>query len=337
VTTPTDDYYELFGVDPSAPTSEIRERYRERRNELEAAGTDDAREETARLNRAWNVLSDPYQRGRYDAQRESGGDDVDVVDDDDVEIVDDEPPRRRRLFEPPPRGAARQPAPVVEYPNGLHAPENRRRIMAMVIDLFVLLVLFVGAQFVLQALINERYPDQVDEIERLTDGDEATDFPSLDDLRDRENDLEDQADNASGAERSRLEAQRDDVQREIDDREDQIVDIQKDFTGTYYAVVAAFVLVALAYLVVPSIANGQTLGKRLQRIRVVRADGSPLGFTGALTRYAPVVLITGVFLPTAFGQIVFVIVLIVLLGWMRNANRQGMHDRLARTIVVDAS
>ena len=36
MTTPTDDYYDLIGVDPSAPTDEIRERYRERRSELDA-------------------------------------------------------------------------------------------------------------------------------------------------------------------------------------------------------------------------------------------------------------------------------------------------------------
>jgi uncharacterized RDD family membrane protein YckC len=97
------------------------------------------------------------------------------------------------------------------------------------------------------------------------------------------------------------------------------------------------VLVALAYLVLPSARTGQTLGKRFQRIRAVRADGSPLGLTGALARYAPAVLITGVFVVTPIGQIAFVVVLIVVLGWMRNANRQGMHDRLARTIVVDAT
>ena len=30
------------------------------------------------------------------------------------------------------------------------------------------------------------------------------------------------------------------------------------------------------------------------------------------------------------------IALIVMIGWVTNPNRQGLHDRLAKTIVVDA-
>jgi uncharacterized RDD family membrane protein YckC len=56
-----------------------------------------------------------------------------------------------------------------------------------------------------------------------------------------------------------------------------------------------------------------------------------------LRRYGPLVLIVGIFLPTPLGQIAFVIGLVVVLGWMRNPKRQGWHDRLAKTIVVDAS
>jgi RDD family/DnaJ domain len=328
VTTPTDDYYDLIGVDPTAPTDEIRERYRERRSELDARGTDDAREEAARLNRAWNVLSDPYQRGRYDQQREGG---VEEVPADDVEIVDDDaPPPRRKLFQPPPRRAnAREPLAPVEYPGGHHAPENRRRIVAMVIDLFVILVMFVLAQFVLQAVIKERFPAEVDRLNKQTD--------QIDAAKDVESTLNDRADNATGEAKTAAEAEADAQHTKVKRLEDEAVEIQKTFTGTYYAVVAGFVLVALAYLVVPSALTGQTLGKRLQRIRVLRADGSPPGWAGAAARYAPLAIITGIFLPTPLGQIIFVVALVVVLGWMRNANRQGWHDRLAKTIVVDAS
>jgi RDD family protein/DnaJ-like protein len=345
VTTPRDDYYDLLGVDPSAPTDEIRERYRERRSELEAQGTDDARNEAARLNRAWNVLSDPYQRGRYDATLEQS---VETVDGDDVEVVDAAPPRRRRLFEPPPprsdragnrdagrgqgrdRGAARAPLPPVEYPNGLRAPENRRRVVAMVIDLLVILLMFVAAQFVLQAVIKDRFPAEVDKVNARSDCVNVLDKDKpvrADVVRECK---------GLGVSTTLLtdKTARD---KKVKDLKDEIVEIQKKFTGTYYTVVGGFVLVALAYLVVPSALTGQTLGKRLQHVRAVRADGSPLGWFGALARYAPITILTGIFLPTPLGQIVFVVALVVILSWMRNANRQGYHDRLAKTIVVDAA
>ena len=134
----SDNYYEGSASDPGASRDEIRDAHRARVSELEAArakkGVSDAqlqanRVETARVRSAWNVLSDPYQRGRYDAKlatpsAENGG----------VELVDeegdgdgDEPttqltgwrklmapgderrtPRRQRKAEtPPPTGAAR--------------------------------------------------------------------------------------------------------------------------------------------------------------------------------------------------------------------------------------
>src|SRR3954464_1247079 len=74
------DHYELFGVDPSASKDEIKAAYR---SEVESA--DSARR--AQLNRAWNVLSDPIQRQRYDEQiAVSGGGGGDG---DDVEVVGD--------------------------------------------------------------------------------------------------------------------------------------------------------------------------------------------------------------------------------------------------------
>src|SRR5882757_1652235 len=69
------DHYELFGVEPDATKDEIKAAYR---SEVESA--DSARR--AQLNRAWNVLSDPIQRQRYDEQIASAGDgdDADVTD-----------------------------------------------------------------------------------------------------------------------------------------------------------------------------------------------------------------------------------------------------------------
>lgn len=90
--------YEVLGVEPSASKDEIREAYRERLTEAQAAVTDaetakrpsesavaDARSEEARVRAAWQVLSDPIQRERHDAAH--GIDDQVVAD---GEIVDDE-------------------------------------------------------------------------------------------------------------------------------------------------------------------------------------------------------------------------------------------------------
>jgi hypothetical protein len=345
----SDDLYDLIGVEPDASTEQIRERYRERRNELEATDTDDARAESARLNRAWNVLSDPYQRGRYDAQREAAtnGDDVEVLDDDEPVVA---PRPRGGLFQRPPRaggvggagGAAGRPprgapAPVVEYAGGLHSPENRKRIIAMVIDLFVLLLLFVVAQFILQSVIKDKYPDQVDRIDAISDC---------------VNSLDTKTPKTSEVERDCVRKQRQIAVAGVDTTaadliknkkdnvkklKDEIVEIQKDFTGTYYTVLGVFVAVSIVYLVVPSALSGQTLGKRTQKIKAVRDTGAPLGWGGAILRYAPLAAIGGLSLLTPLGQIVFVVLLVVVLGWMRNANRQGVHDRVAHTIVVDAS
>ena len=65
-----DDYYDLLGVEPGAATADIKSAYRDKKAALDAKGDKGA---VARLNKAWNVLSDPYQRGRYDAAARDGG------------------------------------------------------------------------------------------------------------------------------------------------------------------------------------------------------------------------------------------------------------------------
>jgi uncharacterized RDD family membrane protein YckC len=69
--------------------------------------------------------------------------------------------------------------------------------------------------------------------------------------------------------------------------------------------------------------NGQTLGKMLMKIRVVKEDGSPLNDADAVVRYVGYTLNT----------------LIMMLGWLWalwDSNQQGWHDKLAKTIVVKA-
>src|SRR3954451_7647317 len=74
---PVDDYYSLIGVSPDADRDTIRDAYRARRSELD--DTDAGRASAAKLNRAWNVLSDNAQRARYDDQLADARADDDVI------------------------------------------------------------------------------------------------------------------------------------------------------------------------------------------------------------------------------------------------------------------
>src|SRR5262245_50839915 len=136
-----DDYYELLGVDSDAATTDIRSAYRDKKAALDAKGD---KVEIGKLNKAWNVLSDPYQRGRYDEQRSQGSDagDGETDDGDDVAAVPatngrsssgsgSGAPPRRRLFEPRPRGERPPLVPTIDIPAGRSLAQQRPRIMAM--------------------------------------------------------------------------------------------------------------------------------------------------------------------------------------------------------------
>ncbi len=69
--------------------------------------------------------------------------------------------------------------------------------------------------------------------------------------------------------------------------------------------------------------DGQTPGKQLVGIRVVRADGEPLTATDAIMRYI------GYYINTA----------VLMLGWiwaLFDDRRQGWHDKIANTLVIQA-
>ena len=70
---------------------------------------------------------------------------------------------------------------------------------------------------------------------------------------------------------------------------------------------------------------------RLRRVRVVRVDGEPVGGVARSIRFA-VPLLVALALPT-LGS---VIGLGMVLWYMRDKNRQGVHDKFARTLVVAA-
>ena len=69
--------------------------------------------------------------------------------------------------------------------------------------------------------------------------------------------------------------------------------------------------------------NGQTPGKRLMGIRVIKVNGAPVTAVDVVIRYIGYIINTA----------------ILLLGWIWaifDANHQGLHDKLAGTYVVRA-
>jgi len=345
-----DDYYALFGVSPDASTEEIRDAYRDKKSTLDAKGTDSARAEAARVNRAWNVLSDAYQRGRYDEQLASSraeAADGDVVTPD---AIDDGPPRRRRLFEPASRGGKggrAVPQRTLVLPTGFQPAERRARVLAMVFDITVLIMIFLLViRAVLPAMTDSQYPDESDLLERVTDRIDA-----LDDAQAAVDDAPDDQALAAALDEERERGREvvaeceaaeydttvpdDDPDTVTNQLEECGLDVGTELVPFQIAVVEGSFLVGLLYLVVPSALRGQTVGKMLRRVRAVKIDGSPLGLGGAILRYGAPVLAMAVLYPL-LRELALVIVLFGVLGWMRNPNEQGLHDRLAKTVVVDA-
>ena len=149
----TETHYELIGVEPDASKDEIRAAYRERIEELrgkaEKGRSDQAREgaraETARVNAAWQVLSDPFQRQRYDAGLADTSAVTEEQADGEVEEEAAPAPARRRLFEPRPRDEKgrpqrREPAGVP----GAEAAPLGRRLAALAIDVLTTGVVYIG-------------------------------------------------------------------------------------------------------------------------------------------------------------------------------------------------
>ncbi|NQT73202.1 MAG: RDD family protein [Chloroflexi bacterium] len=67
--------------------------------------------------------------------------------------------------------------------------------------------------------------------------------------------------------------------------------------------------------------GGQTPGKMLVGIAVIRDDGSPIGFLGAIGRYI------GYFVSEATLGIGYLMIL-----WDRK--NQGLHDKIADTLII---
>jgi uncharacterized RDD family membrane protein YckC len=390
------DYYDLLGVDAAADKDTIKNAYRD---QLDGA----SQSERAKLNKAWNVLSDPVQRERYDDARSEGWLDDAETDDESTAPA----PRRGGRAAAAPRERAGRPAPVptVVLPEGMQLAEPRARGLALLIDFSILFVVYIVAlSAVLPGVLKDQYPKQshrIDAINRNIDtldtfkthaddraarktssssdrkqartdqkkfDHDVTCLASTSDLatadckrargllndriattsqsrasatasltrdlktqslwaQDRVNDvLAKKGDEVNAAKR---ESKR--LQNAIDDANDTLTKVAKDFQGFLLVMYAVLLVIFLLYTVPSTAITGQTLGMRLRRVRVVRVDGSKVGWAGAFARFV-IPLTIALLLP----QLGAIIGLGLVLWFLRDKNRQGVHDKLARTLVVDA-
>lgn len=153
----TETHYELLGVEPDATKEAIRSAYRGRLEELRAEvekGRSDqarngAREETARLNAAWQVLSDPFQRQRYDAELSVGAvaEEGEALDEEEEEAA---PVPARSRGDRGGRGARPRDArgrPQRREPVGVPGAEAApvgRRLAALGVDLVTMGAVYLG-------------------------------------------------------------------------------------------------------------------------------------------------------------------------------------------------
>jgi hypothetical protein len=221
------------------------------------------------------------------------------------------------------------------------------------------LIILYAVQFVVPGMIQSDYKDKVDQIEQYDNA--AAAQGDIDDAKKAVNEADqaianaqdrDNSNDLESAQSDRRDAQNDlqDARKDFDDaaeelRADGIADVPHnvkqlenrsdtladDIRGTQYLTALVTLVLALLYLVPITAKTGSTLGMRGRKIKVVRVDGSPIGWYPAFARFVIPILIA-LAIPT-LGPIIGLG--LVLWGY-RDPNGQGVHDKLARTLVVEA-
>jgi uncharacterized RDD family membrane protein YckC len=304
------------------------------------------------------VLSDPVQRSKHDdtlgvTRDEPGSEIREDGDDEEVDDVEDRTPARRGAAARQPRtrqqGPPRQslfstehPPTPPAWPPGVQPPPPRARLLALGIDVVVLAIIMIAQQFLGVVAVEQIYPQQTTKLDQISDC-----IDTLESAKDanagsqrRANRIAEANDDCStvNAVEPFAEGSTDvtnkQIDARIDDAETRQDDVQSEILPAQFGVLLVAVLLALLYLIPSSIKTGRTLGKHLMRIHVVMDDGSPLRFGAAMSRYGTPVLAAFLF-ASILGPLAFALILFGVLTWPRNANLQGLHDRLAHSIVVD--
>jgi uncharacterized RDD family membrane protein YckC len=157
-------WYEVLGVETRAAKGDIKVAYQEA---LDAATGANDGDEAAQVRRAWQVLSDPVQRQRYDesigahltalepvtSNGDGHEDNTDDVDDDeavDVEVLDDD--------DGDGEGPRRPKPSIMETAAFLEQPTLSRRFVATVIDALTFIALCLGGGIPLGVATQNLWP-----------------------------------------------------------------------------------------------------------------------------------------------------------------------------------
>jgi uncharacterized RDD family membrane protein YckC len=388
-----ENHYDMLGVEPTASRDELREAYRARVDELTAARDkkgitpsqlDGNRDEVAKVRSAWNVLSDPFQRQRYDAQVDAGtGAGAAAVDDGEPgdapgetgvqltgwrKLMAPAPPKPAAPAsgngkQPPPARPAKQ--PTIPLPSGMHIAQPRVRGMALLFDLAIVILLLFGVQYLVPNLIQSDYKDKVDQVSSLDkassaqgdihdarssiadankaaakaqgSGNESDLKSAQDDLKSAKSDLKSAKSDFASAQKDFNDKQasqglpKEELPSSTKRLDSMSSTLSSDIRGTQYITALVTLVLALLYLVPMTAMTGSTFGMRGRKIKVVRVDGSRAGWWPSFARFV-IPLLIGLAIPT-LGPVV---ALGIVLWGYRDANGQGVHDKLARTLVVDA-
>jgi hypothetical protein len=309
----SDTHYETLGVSPDASRDEIRDAYRARVSELDPESwkgdASDRRERAAAVNRAWNVLSDPFQKERYDSGIDDSIAGVDDIDDVDEGGDGDGKPARSNAAV-----AARGVVRAKATPTRLTIAPTRARINALSVDVLVILVLVFGLNFIAGALFsNPAVQVSIDDKIVSTTEIEDRDVETV--TRTERSDAVDEW------EKDHPDAKLPKVKVE------EVQVVPGNITLLFQL---GTLVLALLYTVIPTVRTGQTLGKRIFKIRLVSVDGNQAGWAQALLHYGVPIAIA---IALALLGAVVAIGMVVWSIWDKNG--QGFDDKIAKTFVVE--
>ncbi len=316
----SDSHYETLGVSPDASRDEIRDAYRARVSELDPetwkGDASERRERAASVNKAWNVLSDPFQKERYDSGIDDSIAGIDDVDDVDVDAASNGAGGKAT------RGnaaaiAARGTGRLKVTPTGLALAPTRSRINALSVDVLVIIVLLFGLNYIAGALF-------ANPAVQVTIKDEVV---STTEIKDSTADAVRQVQ----VPKAKSEWQKDNPKaKPLKDKDIEVdeVDVVPGNITLIFQLIT--LVVALLYTVVPSARTGQSLGKRIFKVKLVSVDGNKVGWSQSLLHYGVPIAIA-----IALALLGAVVAIGMILWSIWDKNGQGINDKIAKTFVVE--